>query len=145
MRALPFVFLLWLLVILNCVAPSDRRTNSANSSSSSPELELLSFHGEREYSFLIVNGQVKNISGNKMEGVWAVVEFYDSQGRLVTSEDGVIEYNPLMPEQTSPFKVMQRDNPLISTFKVKFKYTFGTPISYKDSTPPNETPAKRKR
>lgn len=111
-------------------------------------LELLSFRGDREYSYLTINGQVKNISNEKLDGVWAVAEFYDSNSALVTSEDGVIEYNPLMPGQTSPFKIMQRDNPAIKTFKVKFKYLFGGAIPYKDSTtqsPPTADKKSRQR
>ena len=145
------VFAMWIALILGCAGPSERSSVNSNGSTSAanaaPELELLSFNGERGYSYLTVNGQVRNISGKKMEGVWAVVEFYDNQGSMITSEDGIIEYNPLMPGQTSPFKVMQRDNPLISTFKVNFKYTFGTPIAHKDSTAlqaPANTKRKRK-
>jgi len=52
----------------------------------------------------------------------------------VTSEDAVLEYDPRMPGQTSPFKIMIRDNPLIKTFRVNFKHIFGSTIPFKDST-----------
>jgi hypothetical protein len=98
----------------------------------------------REYSYLTIHGQVKNISSEKLEGVWVVVEFYDANGTLVTSHDGVIEYSPIMPGQTSPFTVMERDNPLIKNFEVHFKHTFGGLIPHKDSRPDPSPPKKKK-
>lgn len=137
---------LWLACIIGCVPPSDRNTSSpsANPGQDSYELELLSYRGERSYDYLIVEGQVRNISGEKLQGVMAVAECYDGGGNLVTSEDAVLEYDPIMPGQTSPFKVMVRDNPLIKTFRVNFKHIFGETIQYKDSTS-TETPKSRNK
>lgn len=75
----------------------------------------------------------------------AVVECYGSDGSMITSEDGLLEYSPVMPGQTSPFRVMIRDNPLIETFKVNLKEMFGGTIPIKDSTPAQTPKSKKNR
>lgn len=134
------------LFALAC-APSGRYSSpSSAGAGSEPPLELLSYRGTREYSFLIVEGQVRNKSSQKLEGIMAVVETYDSTGQLVTSQDSMIEYLPLMPGQTSPFKVMIRDNPAIQNFKVGFKEILGGLVPYTDLSPQKQpAPSKKKK
>jgi hypothetical protein len=107
-------------------------------------LELLSYRAERGYSFITIHGEVKNISSEKMEDVAAIVEFRDKSGTLIKSDEGIIEYNPIMPGQTSPFTVMSSDNPLMTNYHVAFKHIFGDSIPFKDSVKPPATGNKRK-
>jgi hypothetical protein len=101
---------------------------------SQPEylLELISMNDDRESDFITVSGQVKNISEVSLEAVEAVVEYYDSNGNFVKTDSAVIEYNPILPGQTSPFTVISTDNPAITKYDVTFKYLLDGTIPTKD-------------
>lgn len=99
-----------------------------------PELQLLSWHWSRAYGYITVEGEVKNICGRSFENVMAHVVFRTEDEEYVTSADALIDYNPIMPNQTSPFTVMQTDNPLIYWASLSFKYLLGgtIPTKYPD-------------
>ncbi|MDZ7698928.1 MAG: FxLYD domain-containing protein [Deltaproteobacteria bacterium] len=62
------------------------------------DLELLSWHWSTTSSgnYVTAEGEVKNISGRRLERVQAVVTWYDSSGNLITSDASTIQYSPLM-------------------------------------------------
>ncbi len=95
-------------------------------------LEVKSWHCDREHDYVFVRGEVKNVTANKLENVVAVGEFRTKGGDLVKSEDALLEYNPIMPGQTSPFSAGGTDNPQISTCHVAFKHLFGGEIPFVD-------------
>lgn len=95
------------------------------------ELELISYSCNREYGFFKVTGQVKNISGQSMESVQAVGTLYTDNGTFVKSDTALIEYNPVLPGQTSPFEVITTDNPAAKKCQVEFKRFWGGTISTK--------------
>lgn len=138
------LFSLWLLFVFGCASPNrSRPTTEANST---PALELIALNWVRSSeSHVRVNGEVRNISSDKLHGVFVVVEFRDSNGTLITSSDAVIEYPDLMPGQTSPFTVMESFNPLMANYDVKFKHVFGEIIPHVDRVPPQPTPKGRKK
>lgn len=96
----------------------------------SPPLEVLSWKCEKEYSYVFVVGEVKNVSSESIKNVMAVGEFRTKDGTLVKAEDSLIDYNPLLPGQTSPFKTGGTDNPTISNCNLSFKTLFGNQIGY---------------
>jgi hypothetical protein len=118
-----------------------RSTSSTSSSGSQPappappadQLELLSSRGYNEYGYHHVEGEVKNLSGRSLENVAVDVSWYTKDDRFITSDDALIEYNPLLPGQTSPFKSLVRSNPEMSKYTVSFKKLFGGSIRMKDS------------
>ena len=57
--------------------------------------------------------------------------FYGSDGGFVTSADALIDYNPILPGQTLPFKVMATHNPAMKTARVDFKELMGGSISFR--------------
>ena len=89
------------------------------------KLHLLSWHWGEEYDYVIAEGEVKNLTGQSIESVTALVTWYDSNGIIITSDDAFIEYDPLMPGQTSPFKVMARYNPEMKKASIRFKQLLG--------------------
>ncbi|MBL4693187.1 MAG: zinc ribbon domain-containing protein [Magnetovibrio sp.] len=89
------------------------------------ELELLDWSWGQESGFAIVNGQVKNISGRSLKNVTGVVTFQDATGEFITSSSALIEYNPILSGQTSPFKVMKTWNPAMKSGSIEFKYLMG--------------------
>ena len=68
---------------------------------------------------------MKNVSTRKLENVVAVGEFRTKAGELVKSKDALLDYNPIMPGQTSPFSAGGTDNPQISGCQLAFKYLLG--------------------
>jgi hypothetical protein len=96
-------------------------------------LNLLNYHDSRAYDYITVEGEVKNISNQKLENVLVVVIFYDKDSNLITTAEAVIQYNPIMPDQTSPFTAMATDNPLITKYAVTFQFMFGGQISTTNS------------
>lgn len=102
---------------------------------SNQQLELLSFKCSKEYGFSKVTGEVKNISGKSMESVVAVGSFYTADNTFVKSSDAIIDYNPILPGQTSPFQVITSSNPEITKCKIAFKEFFGGTI-------PTKTPSQ---
>jgi hypothetical protein len=88
--------------------------------------------GGREYGYFIVRGGVKNISPESLKSVTVVAELRTQDETLIKSEKALIEYNPILPGQTSPFKVGGTDNPEIKTFNVTFKCFSDGEIPYTD-------------
>ena len=81
---------------------------------------------------MIVEGQVENISQSSMKNVVAVANFYTQDGEFITSENALIEYDPIPPGQTSPFKTGARYNPAMKRCSVDFKEFFGGKINFED-------------
>lgn len=93
-------------------------------------LKLLNWHWSSSHGYTTAEGQVRNISGRRLEKVVALVSWYNEDGDFITSGSSLLEYTVLMPDQTSPFSVMERYNPLMSYATVEFKYLFGGGIRY---------------
>lgn len=118
-----------LVVVINFNQNNDRQT-STDAANTTPQLQLMGKSATRDYDYLTVSGEVKNISNGSMKDVEAIASFYDKDGNFITSSDALIDYNPILPGQTSPFKVMQTYNPAITNWKVTFKYLIGGEIPY---------------
>jgi hypothetical protein len=99
-------------------------------------LELVDWRWSTEYGYAKAEGRVKNISGDSLEHVQAVVTWETKAGDFITSDSTLIEYDPILPDQTSPFTLMARENPAMHTAYVQFKYLLGGAI-------PHETRKKK--
>lgn len=95
-------------------------------------LELKGYDWYKDSEYTIAEGEVKNRSDERIENLMAVVSVYDKNGNFITSKDSLIEYNPLLAGQTSPFKVYVRWNPEMHRAKVEFKTFNGTVISHQE-------------
>jgi len=96
-----------------------------------PKLELLSWNWSEAYSYYTAEGEVKNISGESMERIEVIVLFYDQNDTFIKSASAMIDYNPILPGQTSPFKAMTTSNPAIKKARIQFKEMFGGTIPYR--------------
>lgn len=114
-------------------------TYTAPSLPSGPLLEVQSWRCEKEHGYVFVRGEVKNLTTDSLKNVLAVGEFRMKSGELVKSETALLEYNPILPGQTSPFRAGGTDNPQIKSCGVTFKYLMGGTI---DST---EKPKKTRK
>ena len=93
------------------------------------KLELLDSNWYEEYGYVTYEGRVKNISNDRLKNIEAVVTWYDKNGSLVTSDSSIIQYNPILPGQTSPFKVMGIHNPAMRKAGVAFSHLMGGTIN----------------
>jgi hypothetical protein len=99
-----------------------------------PQLALVAYSWSTESGYAILEGQVKNISSQSLQNVTAVASFYDANGGFITTSDALIDYNPILPGQTSPFKVMKTENPAMKKANVEFKYLMGGSIPFQRAT-----------
>ena len=97
---------------------------------SGPVLEVLSWRCDKEHRYIFVRGEVKNISSQPLKNVLAVGEFRTKSGELVKTETALLEYNPILPGQTSPFRAGGTDNPQIGGCNLAFKGLFGGELQY---------------
>ncbi len=95
------------------------------------KLEVLNWNWKKEYDYLVVEGYLKNISNKKLENVCVVANFFDNQDNFITSVFDVIDYNPLMSDQKSPFKTFTSYNPRIKKVEIEFKNISGLKIKHK--------------
>jgi hypothetical protein len=97
-------------------------------------LALLSSRGYESEGggYHIVEGQVQNISNEPLKNVMAVATWYDEGGHFIKSDDAMIEYNPILAGQTSPFKTMSSSNPAMAKYTVQFKVLFGGAVPTED-------------
>jgi len=96
-----------------------------------PSLLLLPIQVQKHHGTIWIEGQVKNISTENLETIFPVADFYDASGALVQSSTGQMTYDPIMPGQTSPFKIAADDNPLIQRIEISgFKTPWGARISH---------------
>ena len=98
------------------------------------KLELQSWHWYESYGHAIVEGEVKNISDESIKNVVVVATFYDSKGNFISYDSALIEYNPILPNQTSPFKVYVRWNYKMKKASIRFKEIIGGSILHKYKT-----------
>ena len=89
------------------------------------QLELVNSRWSENYGYATYEGQVKNISNTKLDDVQAVVTWYDKNGNMITSSSALIEYNPILPGQVSPFKVIKTYNPAMEKAGVEFSKLMG--------------------
>ena len=91
-----------------------------------------------EMPYVECEGFVENISGEPLENINVVILWYDDAGTPISSDLGLISYNPILPGQQSPWAIMREHNPAITTFRIEFKEFFGGTIPHRDDRPNEE-------
>ena len=89
------------------------------------DVELTAFSWSSNHGYATVEGMVRNLRGEGLERVQAVAIFSDRSGAFISSADALVDYQPLLKGQASPFKVMARYNPAMQTCRVEFKQLMG--------------------
>jgi hypothetical protein len=117
------------------MAPTPARPTSPIQTEPIPEepLELVKKTLHIEYGYAVLDGLVRNTSSQPLKNVMAVVSFYDADGGFITSSEALIDYNPVLPGQASPFKVMKTENPAMDTARVEFKELMGGTIPFRNA------------
>lgn len=109
--------------IYNCINQNagflDEKKNAE--SSDNDVLTVLSSRCVQEHGYVHYIGEVKNRSKQKLSNIIAHVTFRTSTGEVVKTGEALLDFNPLMPSQTSPFTVLATDNPMIKRCELNFK------------------------
>lgn len=123
-----------LLIVFLYNSSKDINSSSYTSSSSvnsAPILQVKSFKNYKQYDYAYIVGEVENISNKKLLNVKVLGVYYDENKEIIKTDSALIEYDPLLPKQISPFKVMTRDNPAIESAAVTFQFLDGQLIPTK--------------
>lgn len=111
-----------------------RRGSAARAAERAYVLELRSaLMRQSSRSHMTVEGEVVNRTDDSLRYVAAVITWRDGAGKFITSDKALIEYNPILPGQASPFKVISTLNPEMSTFDIAFRTLNGPDIPTKDA------------
>lgn len=78
--------------------------------------------------FATVKGEVTNNTSQNFKNVVAVVSFYTKEDQFITSGEALISYNPILPGQSSPYRVIETYNPAMATCRLSFKRLLGGTI-----------------
>lgn len=69
-----------------------------------------------------------------MKNLGLIGNFAAANDNFITSADALIDYNPILAGQSSPFKVMATYNPEIKHWRVEFKDLLGGSITFTNSS-----------
>ena len=83
---------------------------------SPPKIQVLAWNCYFGAGVMKTGGEVKNISDAPISDLSPNVTFRDSNGTFLSNAEFFLDYNPLLPGQTSPFHVWSNSvNPAIAT------------------------------
>lgn len=127
-------FVLFFLVVWLCfiIGRSESRTTPREDGPTpnqnvGPQLDAVSWHwgqdGDTDY--VLAEGEVKNLTNEPMKNVEAIVTFRTASGEFISSETAFTQFNPIMPGQTSPWKVICPYNPEMQKAGLEFKDFMG--------------------
>jgi hypothetical protein len=92
-------------------------------------LKISSWKCTHAYGFMTLEGEVLNRSDTPIDNLLAVGIFKTQEDEFIKAETALVEYQPLLPHQRSPFKVMAMYNPAMKYCSLGFKQMFGGKIA----------------
>ena len=113
-----------------CRTPSPTSTPIPTRTPVPQPLTVSNFRCYNEYGYAHLEGIVRNNTNRRLENVQAVALHYTKDGTFISSDDALIDYNPVMPGQESPFQTIGTWNPQMATCKLSFKELFGGTIPF---------------
>lgn len=114
-------------------ASTPRSTSTPTATAATGEkLALLSASCTSSVGYSRCSGSVKNLTDKPMRSVAVVISWVDANGVIQTADDSLIDYNPILPGQESPWDTIGQDNPALTRFRVSFKELLGGTISMRD-------------
>jgi hypothetical protein len=120
------------LLILGIAYLGNSGSNPGVSTSSGPQLGLLSFSCSTSFGYDTCTGEVKNLTSSSLKNVEAIATWRDSAGSVQRTDDALIDLNPILAGQTSTFKTIGTTNPSLKSASVQFKDLLGGSIATRD-------------
>lgn len=94
-----------------------------------PKLALLSSQiNQASSQMYTVEGEVQNITEISLQSIYVIVTWYTADSRFIRSDSALVQYNPILPRQISPFKVFSDINPEMSNYKIGFQENSGAGV-----------------
>lgn len=87
---------------------------------------------ETDIGYRKCEGYVKNITSEALSDVEVVISWVDANGTPYSTDNALIDDNPILPGQQSPWSTIGMDNPALTQFHVQFKELMGTTILTRD-------------
>jgi hypothetical protein len=98
-----------------------------------PRLELLSSTGYHSITGeMVVEGKVRNIGGDILRDVQAVVSWYDKDGNKLANANSNLYLSPVLSFQVSPFRVALPYNSQMERYDISFTTPTGETIYTRD-------------
>lgn len=90
-----------------------------------PPLKVHSWRCSNEHGFVKVHGAVTNQSDRAINRLMVTAIYTTGNGDVVKTSDAMVDFQPLLPGQRSPFSTMTTDNPAIRSCNVTFRTMSG--------------------
>jgi hypothetical protein len=128
-----FIIITIVIVIFISIPKVSRpEPSGAVAAAATPLLEVQNWSYSRSYDYMIAQGEVKNISDKPLRNVQACISWYTLNEQFIISDHAITEYDPIMPGQVSPFKIMTRYNPEMDKAVLTFRYLLGPQINTRE-------------
>jgi hypothetical protein len=121
-----------LTFVLAACGPQLQGSDGSGPSSGSALILLSGSCAPTAISFVECNGSVRNGTNESLSNVEVLILWSDAGNRLQRTDSALIEYNPILAGQTSPWQTIGTRNPGLTAFKIAFKNLLGGTISYRD-------------
>jgi hypothetical protein len=82
----------------------------------------------RDYGYLVLAGEARNVARRDLPQLEAVVELFDEDGRLVDVESGMVKMGTIPAGDEAPFEVQAKDNPRITSYRIRYRSVTGATI-----------------
>lgn len=142
MKVVKAILLLIILAVAYGVITTPTRTGDSSSSilaggaNAAPKdiFALVSSSCDRVGTgrFIECSGALRNISGAVQRNVQIVIQWVDSAGTTQSSDSALIEFNPILVDQESPWKVIATYNPAFTKYKISIAQLGGGTFRYRD-------------
>lgn len=123
--------ILFILFVAGRIATVSQSRTINSASPNVPVLELQSWNWSVDSGYAKASGAVKNISGESLKNVEVVVTFKTKDGTAITSADALISFNPILPNQVSPFEALTTANPAMKSASIDFKELMGGTLEWR--------------
>ena len=103
------------------------RQSAALSYNPNCAIKVLWEQPSRAHDYLHINGEIKN-TGKVALRLDVKANFLDSHGQSVSSTEGLVKLDPLLPGQTSSYDVICTDNPAYTNYRTTFTTSGSSPV-----------------
>ena len=103
-------------------------------STPTPTLTLISKSCTSSYGYMTCEGFVQNTTASAMSNVMVVITWVDSNGVPQRTDEALIDYNPVLAGQQSPWSMIGNHNPALNRYRVSFKELLGGTIRHIDES-----------
>jgi hypothetical protein len=106
-------------------AVAEEQRVARQESCSGIDLVIESWSWSDESGYVKATGQVTNVSDAPLDRVAVDVSYYTADGTFIKNGDALIDYQPVLAGQTSPFSTIDSGNPAMDNARIAVKDLLG--------------------